>query len=123
MAVRYLKIAVVYFAIAVLLGIWMGIAEKFDYTTVHAHLNLLGWVSLALFGLIYHHYPQAGETGLAKAHFWLHNIGLPVMQGGLFLAICTNNQSFIMATIAGSILIVIGVLLFAWNVLINVKQK
>jgi hypothetical protein len=38
---------------------------------VHAHLNLLGWVTLALFGLYYRAFPAAADTTLAKAQFWL----------------------------------------------------
>jgi cbb3-type cytochrome oxidase subunit 1 len=85
MAARLLKIDAVYFVIAVAMGIGMGILQNFAVSSVHAHLNLLGWVSLALIGLIYRAYPQAGNTRLAGLHFWLHNIGLPLMQGSLFI--------------------------------------
>jgi hypothetical protein len=49
MGVRFLKIAAVYFFIAVCIGLVMGITHNFMFTSVHAHLNLLGWVSMALF--------------------------------------------------------------------------
>lgn len=121
MGVRCIKIAAVYFFLAILLGIGMGIGQNFAYTSVHAHLNLLAWVSLALFGLIYLHYPKAGETGLAKTHFWLHNIGLPIMQGGLFLEIMTANKALVVAPIVGSLMIGVGVLCFLINVFQQVK--
>jgi hypothetical protein len=35
------------------LGIAMGISQDFSLTPVHAHLNLLGWVSMLLYGLYY----------------------------------------------------------------------
>lgn len=60
MNLRFFKIAAVYFVIAIILGIIMGIRHDFSLTSVHAHLNLLGWVSMALFGTIYHLYPAAG---------------------------------------------------------------
>ncbi len=93
LGIRFIKIAGVYFFLAVILGLVMGIIQNFAFTSVHAHLNLLGWVSMALFGLIYSVYKRAGETTLAKAHFWLHNIGLPIMQGTLFLELLTGNTS------------------------------
>ena len=34
------------------LGIWMGMHEDFTLAPVHAHINLLGWVTLALYGSI-----------------------------------------------------------------------
>ncbi len=54
MSARFLKIAVVYFVIGAVVGLYMGITATFTQAPVHAHLNLLGWVSLAVIGLIYH---------------------------------------------------------------------
>ncbi|WP_028403258.1 hypothetical protein [Ectobacillus panaciterrae] len=113
---KYLKIAAVYFTIGVLLGLIMGIIHDFRLASVHAHFNLLGWVSMALFGLIYHFYPNAADTKLAKTQFWLHNIGLPVMQLAIAGAILTENTVFIPIAIAGSLLVVLGVILFTVNV-------
>ncbi|KAA9021791.1 cbb3-type cytochrome c oxidase subunit I [Niallia endozanthoxylica] len=123
MGVRFLKIAAVYFLIAVVLGLVMGIIHNFSFTSVHAHLNLLGWVSMALFGLIYCIFPKAGETKLAKTHFWLHNIGLPLMQGVLFVQLVTGNQALVVGTIIGSLLLVLGVVLFVINVLAHIKTS
>ncbi|OES45669.1 cytochrome-c oxidase [Domibacillus iocasae] len=111
----YLKIAVCYFVAGVLLGMTMGIIHDFRLTSVHAHINLLGWVSMALFGLIYHFYPAAAQTKLARIHFWLHNIGLPIMMMAIGFQIWTGDAAFMPAAIIGSLLIVIGVLLFAIN--------
>lgn len=118
MGVRFLKISAVYFSVGVLLGLIMGIIHDFRLTSVHAHINLLGWISMALFGLIYHFYPKAGETTLAKTHFWLHNIGVPVMQISIALQL-TVSEAFLPVTIVSSILVVVGVLLFTVNVLKN----
>ncbi|MGP4108520.1 cytochrome-c oxidase [Virgibacillus sp. L01] len=120
MAVRFLKIAAVYFVLGVCLGLTMGITENFSFTSVHAHLNLLGWVSLALFGIIYYCFPKAGETKLATIHFWLHNIGLPLMQGTLFIMLLTSNHSIVVLTIIGSVMVVVGAILFLINVFKNV---
>jgi cbb3-type cytochrome oxidase subunit 1 len=121
MGVRFIKIAGVYFLIAVLLGLTMGIIHNFSFTSVHAHLNLLGWVSMAIFGIIYVLFPKAGTTKLAKTHFWLHNIGLPVMQVALFVQLVTNNEALIPVTIVGSLLVVVGVILYVINLVTQIK--
>lgn len=121
MGIRFLKIAVVYFFIAVCLGLVMGIIHNFAFVSVHAHLNLLGWVSMAIFGILYSVFPNAGETKLAKLHFWLHNLGVPLMQGALFIMLLTESESLLVVTIIGSIMVVVGVLLFAINVFKHVK--
>ncbi|MGG1659739.1 cytochrome-c oxidase [Brevibacillus sp. NRS-1366] len=122
MAARFLKIAAVYFVIAIILGIVMGITKAFAYASVHAHLNLAGWVSLAIIGLIYRAYPQTAKTPMATWHFWLHNISLPVMQGSLFLMILTQTESFVVGTIIGSLGLGVGILLFAWNLWQHVRE-
>ena len=123
LGVKFLKIAVVYFAIAIILGLVMGIIHDFALTSIHAHLNLLGWVSMALFGVIYHLYPAAGETNLAKTHFWLHNLGVPIMQGGIALMTITENGVYLIPTIISSIAVVLGGLLFAVNVFKQVRSS
>jgi cbb3-type cytochrome oxidase subunit 1 len=111
----YLKVATVYFTIGVLAGLTMGIIHDFRFTSVHAHVNLLGWVSMALFGLIYHFYPNAANSKLAKTQFWLHNIGVPVMLGGIALQVLGVSGA-LAPTIIGSVAVVIGVILFMVNV-------
>ncbi|MDF2681074.1 MAG: hypothetical protein K0R47_2264 [Brevibacillus sp.] len=122
MASRFLKIATVYFVLAIILGIVMGITKAFEYASVHAHLNLAGWVTLAIIGLIYRAYPQAAQNKLAAWHFWLHNIGLPLMQGCLFLMILTGTESFVVGTIIGSLVLGLGIVLFFINVWKTVRE-
>jgi cbb3-type cytochrome oxidase subunit 1 len=118
----YLKIASVYFTIGVLAGLTMGIIHDFRFTSVHAHVNLLGWVTMALFGIIYHLYPNAANTKLAKTQFWLHNIGVPVMLGGIALQVLGVSAA-LPPTIIGSIAVVLGVILFMVNVFKHVGKE
>ena len=77
MGSRLIKISAIYFVIGVSLGLYMSIVHSYVLTSVHVHINLLGWVSLALAGIIYTLFPDLASTKLAKTHFWLHNITLP----------------------------------------------
>lgn len=47
----------------------------------HTHINLLGWVEMAIFAALYYVVPRlAGRpiysVRLVKVHFWIHNFGL-----------------------------------------------
>lgn len=47
----------------------------------HAHFNLLGWVTLALYGLIHNAFPLLARHRLARVQFWLAlmgGVGLPI---------------------------------------------
>lgn len=61
----------------------MGANHDFRLKTVHVHANLLGWVSMALMGLVYRLYPSAAASRLAAWHFALYQFALPLMLGGL----------------------------------------
>lgn len=47
------------------LGIYMGINQDFLLVPAHVHLNLLGWVTLAAFGLMHRAYPDLAHSKLA----------------------------------------------------------
>lgn len=68
----FLRIAVVYLIAGVSLGIFMAASQNHSMAPVHAHLNLLGWVSMGLFGVFYRVVPRAAETRLAKVHFGIY---------------------------------------------------
>jgi cbb3-type cytochrome oxidase subunit 1 len=109
---RLIQIAVFYFAIGVLMGIYMGITQNFSLVHVHVHVNLLGWVALGLIGAIYAAYPMSQRGVLPKLHFWLHNLGLPVFMGGYAYGVIAQHK--VIAPLAvGSSMIAIGVLLLA----------
>ena len=47
----------------------------------HGHINLLGWVEMAIFGAIDYFIPRLVNRPiysmkLVKIHFWMHNVGL-----------------------------------------------
>lgn len=121
MGIKFIKISVVYFVIGVCIGMYMSMTEKFDFTPVHVHINLLGWTSMALVGLIYVSFPNAAETTLAKVHFWLHNIALPIMMIGLSFLV-SGVDAAVPAVATGGTLMVLGIIIFAINILKNVKN-
>lgn len=121
MGIWFLRIAMLYVVVGVLFGLVMGITERFQFADVHAHINLLGWATLALAGLIYTVFPSAGNNRLAVAHFWLHNVGLPIFIFALFILANGNKTLGVPAAIVGSNLAILGILVFAINVWLNVK--
>jgi cbb3-type cytochrome oxidase subunit 1 len=118
-----LKISVVYFMLAISLGLYMSFSKTFDLSTVHVHLNLVGWVSLALIGLFYHHYPSLEESSWAKGHFWFHNIGLPVMMISIAIAILGGPEIFFLFATIGGLMVLLGVLFFGFNVLLRLDKN
>lgn len=115
MGIRMMRASALYFVIGVVMGMVTSGSERFDLSPVHVHLNLLGWVALALGGMMYHQFPQAAASRLGRAHYWLHMIGIPVMMVGLAGPVLTKNDGFAAALAAGGLSVVLGAILFAIN--------
>jgi cbb3-type cytochrome oxidase subunit 1 len=115
MSIRLIKIGTLYLALGICLGLVMGASHEFTLAPVHAHLNLLGFATLTLAGLVYRAYPAAADTRLARWHFWLHNVGLPPLMVTLALMLRGDDA---MAGPVGifSMIVGAGVLLFIVNV-------
>jgi len=120
MAIRFIQIAVIYLVLGAMLGLAMGISGKFTLAPVHAHIALVGWLSMAMAGVIYHLHPAASQTRLATAHFWLHNIGLPIFMVGLAFLL-TGSAGAVPVVGLGASLVLVGLVSFAANVLRRVK--
>jgi Cbb3-type cytochrome oxidase, subunit 1 len=78
----FLRTAVIAALAGLGLGIFMGASHDHTFRTVHAHINLVGWVSLFLFGLFYSLMGTA-SVRLAKIHYGLATIGLVLFAIGL----------------------------------------
>jgi cbb3-type cytochrome oxidase subunit 1 len=99
----------------------MGASQNFTLRPVHAHVNLLGWTTMALAGLIYSVFPKAGESRLARLHFWLLNLALPVMMGALTMLLLGHTAIAPVLAIS-EIIGALAILAFAANLFLNLKQ-
>ena len=113
-------LSVVVLLVGMLAGIAMGIAQNFVLAPAHAHLNLVGGVLLFLFGLYYRLVPAAGTTTLAKVQGWLHMVGAILFPAGV-AAVLLKGPSVEAAPIAGSLLVVAAMALFAVIVFRNAR--
>ncbi|PYB75325.1 hypothetical protein [Rhizobium wuzhouense] len=105
--------AAVYGLAGMAFGMVMAASHDHTLMTAHAHLNLMGWVSMAIYGLYYHSVPAAAETRLAKIHVGVTTLGLWIMIPGVAMAVLGMTEG---PAIAGSLLTILGMLLFAARV-------
>lgn len=100
----------------------MGITEHFSFTAVHAHTNLLGWVSMTLIAVLYKLFPAMEESKLAPVHFWVYQIGFPCFVCGLAaMAMNAPRGLAVPLVAAGGTVTLIGIILTAVVVWGNVK--
>ena len=112
--------AVIYVTIGMAWGIHMSASGDHTLSPAHAHLNLIGWVTMALFGVYYHLVPEAGEHVLAKAHFAIATAGVLLIVPGIVMALQDQGETF--AKI-GSVLTFLSMLVFVFTVIRNREQS
>jgi cbb3-type cytochrome oxidase subunit 1 len=98
-------------------GIWVGIQQQFDQAHLHAHINLIGFASMVLFGLLYRAFPALAESRLAALHFILYNLGAIVFLAGIPIA---QAHTTVAPAAVGSLTVLAGLLVFLTNFLLNV---
>lgn len=111
LAEKFIKSSVIYLLIGLSLGIYMGMSKDHSQTPTHVHLNMLGWVTMALMGVIYKSWPQAAAAKLASVTYWLAHISVIGMTVGLFLMFSGHEQYEIIAAVA-AIVTIVNILLF-----------
>jgi len=109
----FLRVSVVYFLAGMLLGIFMGMSDDHSQMPTHAHVNLLGWASMALYALVYRSWPEAAHSSLAPWHFWIANVGSLVLVVGVAGIMAGHEATFDPIVVVGSIHSLVGALLFA----------
>src|SRR5215469_14159517 len=98
--------------LGMVMGIVMGVSEDFTLSPAHAHLNLVGWVSLVLFGLAYR--AELAKSGsLAIIHYWVGSAGAVVLPIGIYLALVRSQPA---VAIIGALLSLASMLIFIVNV-------
>lgn len=116
-SIRFLLTATIYGLSSMVLGIVMGANEEFTLMPVHSHLNLLGWIALTLYGIVYKIYPSMGQSKLATIQFYVANAGILTFIPSL-AAFLLGNAGALPILIVGELLTVAALAIFlviVWN--------
>ncbi len=97
-------------------GMHMGESEDFTMMPAHAHLNLLGWVTMALYGTFYALTHASLSPRLAWTNFALAALGVALMIPFLALYLPARDAKFVPGIIAGEIATLLSLLVFAVSV-------
>ena len=119
----FLIMGSLFLLLGIALGMHMAASGDRTLTAVHAHINLLGFVVMAIFGLVYHAFPAMAATRLAQVHFWLHLAGSLVLLVMLFLLLSGRVTEAAMVPLAplSELAVLLGVLIFVYNLWRNAR--
>lgn len=118
----WIRLAILYLIFGLCVGLFMSITLNLQWGSAHAHVNLVVFVTTTLFGVIYSVYPKAAVNSIGKAHFWLHNLGIPIFLLSAFLVQVPGllDTAHIFTYIGGGAFL-LGTILFAYNAFKHIK--
>jgi hypothetical protein len=95
MARLWARTALIWFLLTMSFGMYLGMTGQFGFSSPHAHMGLLGWLSSAVFGFFY----SVADADLSlkrgpRIHWISHNLGVVIMVSALFLTLKTGDESF-----------------------------
>jgi peptidoglycan/LPS O-acetylase OafA/YrhL len=109
------RLAVLFVVVGIAMGIGMAASQNHAIMPAHAHLNLLGWVSLFLFGIYYERRPALDRSRLALVQVGLWSAGTVI----LTIAVAAIHLGYTAAdpiAAVASLLVLAAMLLFAYFV-------
>jgi hypothetical protein len=90
----YIRVAFLYLALGLVLGVGMLAFGNDNFQFVHVHMLLVGFVLFLIYGIgykliptMFFGLPKVENIGWAEAQFWLANIGLVGMLAGAVLPV------------------------------------
>lgn len=126
--VWYLRMSVVYFAGGSVIGVAMLLWPESSgyYISSHVHLNLLGFMSMMIYGVGYHILPKFSgrhiySPVIMKVQFWLSNAGLIGMAVSWPFVAAGSAAALQTVLILSAFLSLLAVVLFVYNILKTVK--
>ena len=111
----FFRAGILFLMVGIGLGLAMSISQNHDVIGAHAHINLLGWVTSALFGGYYALNPAKAAGRLPMLQFAVYTLGVVIMGVSLYLLLA-GNVGMAPIVAASSLITFAGVLIFAWIV-------
>ncbi len=127
--VWFIRLSMLYFVLGSLLGVCFAVRPEMaspDYVSMHVHFNLLGWMSMMIFGVGYHVLPRfSGQPlysrKLSIVQFWTANAGLLGMASGWGMKAHDIDGGQTLLAVFGTVMFV-SILLFVYNLARTVKR-
>lgn len=118
---NFIKASLVWLALGVTLGVAMAAVPAWVvYRPAHLHMNLLGFVTMMIFGVAYHVIPRFSgnplhSPRLATWHWWISNAGLTAMAIGFMLRPHIGSRATAVLA-GGGVLSALGAYAFVYGI-------
>jgi cbb3-type cytochrome oxidase subunit 1 len=125
----FIVMSIVYLGASSILGILMlGNQNLLELKFVHSHLNMLGWVSMMIYGVGYHILPRfmgrpLYSNRIGEIQFYLSNVSLVLLMVFYVLNTYSPSSTFSYLTMACGAVQLFTIILFFYNMLQTLLMK
>ena len=125
-SLRLIRISAIFGLIGTVLGSHMAGAGSYAFRPIHAHILLVGWLSLFAWGVFYQIYKVRAKK-LVTFHGWTAIIGAIGLTSGMWLQFMkpfgVNETLSLILYIVGGTILLISFALFVIMTLLTEKAK
>ncbi|KZN41578.1 hypothetical protein [Pseudoalteromonas luteoviolacea] len=114
LGIKFMVSAAFYGLIAMSVGVYMAATSDYLFKAAHGHLNLLGWVTMSIFGIVYFVLPDLASTKLAKLHFYCAHIAVLFLSGGMAIFVLFGSTN---VAKVGAVFAISSMLLFLFGLI------
>ncbi|MBF0330045.1 MAG: cbb3-type cytochrome c oxidase subunit I [Nitrospirae bacterium] len=120
---NFIGVSILYLILSSVIGILMlAYPQLTTLKFVHSHLNMLGWVSMMIYGVGYHILPRfvgkkLKSNRLGEIQFWLANIGLVGMLGAYSIGQYNTDPLYKTLTVFFGVVEAVSIAFFFYNMI------
>ncbi|WP_422659939.1 hypothetical protein ACK8P5_05315 [Paenibacillus sp. EC2-1] len=107
-----IRIAAIYSLIGALIGADMAGRQDYSLTPAHAHILVVGWLTLFAYGMFYYVFKDISMKKTAKLHVWTSLIGGGLMPFGMLLYYKMESTATLLSFIIPACILLVAVTLF-----------
>jgi len=125
----FIVMSIVYLGVSTVLGLVMlGNPNLLAIKFVHSHLNMLGWVSMMIYGVGYHILPRfmgrpLYSNKIGETQFWLANVSLVGMLAFYCINVFNPASLYLMLAVLFGVVQAVSIFLFFFNMLMTLLSK
>lgn len=108
----FIRISAIYAVIGAMIGSDMAGREDYELVPGHAHILVVGWLTLFAYGIFYHVFKNISMMKVAKVHAWSSLIGGGLMPLSMIMYYKVENTFTLISFISTASFLLLAMILF-----------
>ena len=117
----YIIVGLCWVIAGMIYGAWLGASHHNNFANSHAHINLLGFVTSVLFGMLFWAFPAMAKSRAAMWQFLIYEVGIALLIIGKIMVDADGSETLFLQI--GSILTIIATAIMLWLFVARADRK